>query len=61
MKSFLHYSSNTAQVALRSGVTKIQSQFAMNLTTHTFQFKSPDLILSLDDTTPQPLPTNRSV
>jgi len=61
MKPFLHYSSNTAQAALRSGVTKIQSQFAMNLMAHTFQFKSSDLILSLGDTVPQPLPTNRSV
>ena len=61
MKSFLHYSSNTAQVALRSGVTEIQSHFAMNLTAHTFQFKSPDLILSQGDRALQPLPTNRSV
>ena len=61
MKSFLHYSNNTAQVALRIVVTKIQSQFAMNLTAHTFQFKSPDLILSLGGTALQPLPTNGSV
>lgn len=47
--------------AVLNAVTKIQSQFATNLTAHTFQFKSSDLISSLGKTSPQSLPTNRTL